>query len=236
MVDCPPVIEALFRERPTFHGHGGEVNWQVGDDLVRWIMAAVPSEARVLETGAGYSTIAFLAAGARVTSVAPDADELSRIAAWAGAHGLDTDGLEPIAERSDSALPTMASERAGGYDIALVDGDHCFPIPALDAYYGSIMLRRGGTLLIDDVEIRACQEVADFHAADPDRWRRYDDVGSVARFEKLGDFTVTDGVWRSQPWNRPTRESWIGRLAAAVGRTFADASESIRRRSAVESR
>jgi precorrin-6B methylase 2 len=110
----------------------------------------------VLETGAGLSTLLFLAAGAeRVVSIAPDPELGERITQQIAELGLDGDRLQFIPERSELALPRLE----GTYDVVLIDGGHGWPTVFVDFAYGNALLARGGLLLIDDTQLHSVGEL-----------------------------------------------------------------------------
>src|SRR5437016_729941 len=58
-------LEELCRDDFAFHGWSEsiEIDWHLNTDVVRFIHSIVDEGARTLETGCGYSTIAFALAG-----------------------------------------------------------------------------------------------------------------------------------------------------------------------------
>jgi len=53
---------------------------------------------------------------------------------------------------SQHFLPAEVMCAAGRYDTVLVDGLHTFEQTLIDLYYSDLLLRRGGFLLLDDVQ------------------------------------------------------------------------------------
>ena len=95
-----------------------------------------PGPARVLETGAGNSTVCFLLAGAgEVTSIAPDQELFDRIAAYCIQSGIDLGPLRRVVAFSETMLPAMAAEATRDkelIDFALLDGGHGWPTVFVD--------------------------------------------------------------------------------------------------------
>jgi len=60
-------------------------------------------------------------------------------------HSRVLDGL------SQHLLPALVTCEGGSYDLVLVDGLHTFEQSIIDMYYGDLLLRKGGFLLLDDV-------------------------------------------------------------------------------------
>lgn len=96
-------FEAYLLDIPQLHTWDDGVSWNAGGFGI-WHFRAIfdllqscPEPVRVLETGAGNSTICFLLAGAsRVTSIAPDEALFGRIRAYCASAGIDTAPLETI--------------------------------------------------------------------------------------------------------------------------------------------
>jgi hypothetical protein len=158
---------------------------------------------RVIETGAGASTLLFLVLGAELTSIAPDSALHQRIVDEAGRRQIDLHALRFVCEPSEWALPRLAS--AGRrVDIALIDGHHGWPNVFVDFCYVNAMLGKGGTLLLDDLQLYSVGQLARQLAEEPGfELRAVDD--KMATFVKLDDAPgLAD--WRMQPYiERQTR-------------------------------
>lgn len=144
----------------------------------------------ILETGAGNSTLTFLfAKPAKVVSIAPSADLFARIRAHSAKLGLDATPLKEIVDRSETALPQLAkAEHDAGrkYDVALLDGGHGWPTVFVDFCYANMLLRKGGIVWVDDVQLHAVKELARQLEKQPE-FRLVEDLGKVLAFEKLTD-------------------------------------------------
>lgn len=152
--------------------HFWDDTWQVGGfdgrsltalhDLARACGDGRP--ARVIETGAGASTLALLLSGAaEVISVAPDAELFQRIRAWCDAKGFAPAALQAVEDYSEFHLPARAARmmaEAATLDLALIDGGHGWPTVFVDFCYLNAMLRDGGYLLLDDVQLHSVKELA----------------------------------------------------------------------------
>jgi predicted O-methyltransferase YrrM len=170
----PEQVEALIANPPELHIWSGEprvggMGGEVGRRLVRNIRARPSADTfDVLETGAGLSTLLFLALGVTsITSVDPTEGLRDRIIAEAGNRGLDTSPLEYIAERSELVLPKLVeSERR--YDLCLIDGSHSWPTVFVDFCFANACLRKGGLLLLDDVQLHSVRQLFLLLAAQPE--------------------------------------------------------------------
>lgn len=174
------VVAELAADPPNFHrdGNGHDVSFHVGSDVLALLADVVTRGATTLETGAGASTVVFLAAGAVHTAISPAAHEPERIRAWCQSHSVDTSGYTHLLGSSTGILPTLES---APLDVVLVDGDHAFPTPSLDWYYATRHLRAGGVVILDDLQLWPCSIVADF-LGDEEGWERIARTGRHAVF------------------------------------------------------
>lgn len=198
------VLAALLEDRPDLHGAGAAANWQLGPGLLGWLVGEVPLGGRTLETGCGYSTIVLGLVSDHHVAVSPVPAEHDRIRRWCATHDVALDAVELVEAASEVHLPaaTAAGRLApGSLDMVLVDGDHAFPVPALDWYHTAPLLKVGGLMVLDDTQIRAVAEVAAFLRQDPARWRLRHRVDDAAVFEKRVPDVAAHGRWRDQPWN-----------------------------------
>jgi hypothetical protein len=126
---------------------------------------------RIIETGAGNSTITFLnLAPEQLVSVAPAEALRDRIVAYCDESGLDRTALDFRVARSELELPRMvlgtttsgwdAPSDRPRFDIALVDGGHGWPTAFVDLCYLNLMLRQGGLLVLDDVQLHSIAEIS----------------------------------------------------------------------------
>ena len=215
--DVAAVLDQLFADRPALHGHEAvePVNWQLGDRLLRWLLEELPAGASTLETGCGYSTIAFAASSGAHWVISPIAAEHERVKGWCEAHGIDTSHVRFVAEGSQRWLP--GAESAGliePLDAVLVDGDHAYPIPGIDWYYTAGALKVGGLMVIDDVSIRACGDLRRFLEHEAGRWEAVATIDDATVFRKLSADVVAYTPWTHQPWNR--QQMSAGRLITAA--------------------
>ncbi len=169
--------EAYLAEVPALHSWDGGKTWNTGGfaaPSLRAMIGAIEAEfgagARILETGAGNSTCAFLLAKpSLLVSIEPNAPLFARIHAACGQFGIDPAPLTALPELSELALPRIVAEpgAVGSFDVVLIDGNHGWPNVFVDLCYAQMLLRKGGLLLLDDVQIHAVKEAARFVARDP---------------------------------------------------------------------
>jgi hypothetical protein len=170
----PEQVEALLANPPVLHIWGGEprvggMGGEVGRRLLRNIRARPTADSfDVLETGAGLSTLLFLALGVTsITSVDPTEGLRDRIIAEAAGRGIDVGPLEYIGERSELVLPKLF-EGERRYDLCLIDGSHAWPTVFVDFCFANACLRQGGLLLLDDVQLHSVRQLFLLLAAQPE--------------------------------------------------------------------
>jgi len=202
------LFKDLRTHKPKFHGEHGEENWRIAWDTLRWLFDSVAADARTLETGCGYSTIAFAAAGAVHTVVSPDPGEQARVREWCAERDVSTESVEFIVEGSDAYLPRL---RTDPLDLVVVDGNHAFPWPFLDWFYSAPHLKVGGLVVVDDTHLKTGALLRDFLDAEAGRWNRVQSFKQTAVFEKLVANAV-EPDWQSQPWGAEVKKrGWFSR-------------------------
>jgi hypothetical protein len=200
---CVLSIEDFCADIPRLHFWNDA--WQVGGfgprPLRRMHDLAIEygrGAARILETGAGASTIAFLLSGAaEVTSIAPDADLFDRLEQFCTRQDVPLAALRKHVERSETCLPRLAAQQADRglqVDLALMDGGHGWPTVFVDFCFMNAMLRKDGLLLVDDVQLHAVKEFARFLRAETGyRYLFTLDGPKTMVFQKLTDRRFMDG-------------------------------------------
>jgi hypothetical protein len=163
-------IENVLNGRPKLHqwGDGG-----LEDVFLRRYvdhLAALREEIgalEIIETGAGLSTLLFLACEpARLVSIAPDAELQSRIFAAAEQFGVNATPLEFVCAGSQDALPGISSNQR--FNCALIDGNHSFPMVFVDFFYMNRALGAKSSLTIDDVHLGSGRELFEVVRAQPE--------------------------------------------------------------------
>jgi methyltransferase family protein len=199
--DSHAAARALLADPPRLHdwGRGWEVGGltpRIGKRLIGEIGRY--DSPRVIETGAGASTLLFCTLEPQaVTSIAPDAALRDRMLAAASERGISTERLDFICDRSELALPRLAG--AGDrFDVALIDGSHNWPAVFVDFCYLNLMLPVGGTMFVDDVQLYSVAQLYNLLR----KQEEYDYVGlddKMATFRKVVDHPWLP-EWRAQPY------------------------------------
>jgi predicted O-methyltransferase YrrM len=195
----PPAVESavaeLLSSPPSVH-LGGTESWALETQVLNWLSRTLQPEWRTIETGCGSSSIVFTIVGTEHTIVAPNESEHETVRNWCAARGFPTDRTTSIVEDSTIALPPLD----GSFDLGLVDGGHAFPLPFVDWLYIARLLKTGGLVVVDDINLPTCGILHDFLDADTDHWERVELFERTSVFRKLSDIVVSPHDWTGQPW------------------------------------
>jgi predicted O-methyltransferase YrrM len=132
---------------------------------------------RTLEVGLGYaiSTLficeALLENGGEIGHVAVDAYQFESLPGHRTLYGgvgvanLEKAGVRDLVElhveRSETALPRLLAE-GRSFDLAFIDGNHRFEGVLLDLVHCGKLLRPGGVIFADDLQLPAVRRAASF--------------------------------------------------------------------------
>lgn len=199
-------IEDYLEDLPGLHSWDGEVTWNSGGfDRVQLetfinLTAGIPN-CYVIETGAGNSTISFLLGSpSKLISICPELKLFQRIENFCEKNQINSSSLEKVVSFSEIELPKMLAElESPCFDIALIDGSHGWPYTFIDLYGMSAVLKLGGYLILDDLQLHSVKEMAKFISADDKNWKTHTELGKAVIFQKLTD-QVGFGDWTSQPY------------------------------------
>jgi len=157
----------------------GGLNQPIGERMISELERY--DSARIVETGAGATTLLFACMGpATLTSIAPSAELGERIVAEAKTRGISLESLRFLPERSETALPRIAAD-GDRFDVALIDGSHNWPSVFVDFCYVNMMMPAGGTLFVDDVQLYSVAQLCLL-------LRQQDEFEYVALDNKLATF------------------------------------------------
>lgn len=105
------------------------------------------------------------------------------------------DFFKLIETKSEFALPRLAEQEENQFDFIFVDGWHTFDHTLVDCFYANRLLRVGGYLVIDDVNMPSVRRVADFFKTYP----CYEELSSITvgrvsslkrTFSRIGMFPI----------------------------------------------
>lgn len=193
---------------PLLHSWDGGQTWNTGgfqrehlEKLHGFLKKNLPPAPRLLETGAGNSTISllFLSPGGLI-SIAPEPALFDRIRAYCEANGIPAEALEVHVNGSEWVLPKLAEEMKGSplLDFVLIDGCHNWPMAFVDFFYCNYMLKPGGYIMIDDVQLHSVKELARMLSEQPG-FELALDLGKSLVFRRTSE-ARTLGEWGYLPY------------------------------------
>jgi hypothetical protein len=212
---APAVLDRLLADPPLVHDMGGGEVASLGTERSCYELlagSARPGD-RTLETGLGVSTALFGALGTAHTCVTPSAAEVARLRAYCAERAIPLDGVTFAVGPSAQVLPRLGT---GPVDLVLIDGAHGFPLPVLDWFYAGGRLRRGGLLVVDDVDLPAVGLLVGFLDADP-RWEPVAGTAKWRAYERRSEGPLGE-EWVDQPFFVPPPPPLWRRAAATLAR------------------
>ncbi len=212
---------------PSLHG-AGDAYFGLAWSALEWLERTVQPGMTTLETGSGASSIVFAASGASHTVISPAPGEHDRIRAWCDEHGISTDDVTFVAASSDEALTDGWRPRP--LDLALLDGAHLFPFPALDWFFTARQLKVGGRIVLDDAYLPSVNMVVRFLRSSPS-WELEGAISyRTVCFRKLDDEVGYDSIGRR--FDRVPRFGYLSppaRIAAYARHLLIDRSPPVQR-------
>ena len=195
---------AVIDERPFLHvdrfgePKDGGLTRRLGDRFIHELSGL--DRPRIAETGTGCSTLVFLSLdpGAVITiSPAPELHDRTR--AEAISRGIDLSPARFVDDRSETALPLLALVEGVELDAAFIDGNHGWPAVFVDFCYLNRMLRPGGLMFIDDVQIYAVAQLVCLLREQQPHYEFVAIDGKMATFRKGLDLPYLPD-WRTEPF------------------------------------
>lgn len=208
------VVRRVLADPPLVHDIDGEASvWSTGADVYELMASRCPPGTRVLETGCGISTLVFVLCGARLTTVAYFPSEEERFRGHCASRDIALDNVEFHVGSSHDVLPGLPRDEL---DLVFVDGGHGYPTPIVDALYAGRRLRRGGLLVLDDVNLPAVEVAARVLDADPS-WQRVGGDRKWGGWTRVGDIEPFSTDHYQQAWLGSTLS---GSLSGALERSY----------------
>jgi hypothetical protein len=131
---------------------------------------------------------------------------------------LRTESAFFVEGETKDTLPGYQFE--GEMDLVLLDGPHAYPLPQIEFAYLFPWIRRGGWLVLDDIQIPSVYEL--FHFLEKESSVVLEEVAVRTAFFRR-ESAAEDGPdgWALQGMNRHTilRYSWRDRLRRLLGRS-----------------
>ncbi len=185
-------------------------DWPLAGSLRPAVLERIAADARQhpvrrsAETGTGKSTLLLSHLSDQHTVFAlDDTGAGDSLAAVRGASLLRAEAVTFVVGPSQRTLPAHRFEAA--LDLALIDGAHAFPFAQLDYYFLYPHLAPGALLVLDDVHIRAVNDLFRFLRTDA-MFDLLDVVHTTAFFRRTAApvFDPLDDGWWLQRYNEAT--------------------------------
>lgn len=171
--------------------------WNTEASCYRFLAREVKRGSRTLETGAGMSTVLFAAWECDHLAVVPFASEADAVERYCDEQNIARQSLAFDIRPSEVALPTLAGgERL---DLVFVDGCHGFPSPIIDWFYGAGLLRKGGVVVFDDVQLPQVNVLLETFVEPDPRWERVASTSKWRAFRRLSEGPLGE-EWFDQPF------------------------------------
>lgn len=207
-------FDDLGRKFPSFHRKADGTPWFLGISgaTLKEFASKLQPGMRTVETGAGYSSLAFILKNTYHTAICPDDYLEGNIRDWCLAMNVDASRFKYIMAKSQDCLPDITGE----IDFAFIDGDHAFPIPVIDFYYLSRLVKVGGYIAVDDINIWTGDILAKYLASSVE-WKmigEYDD--KTVLFQRV--LPHSDKSLLDQPFvllnSRKLPTAWLEKFSA----------------------
>jgi hypothetical protein len=216
------VLDRVIADPPIVHPDAPNGSaWRTSRRCYEFLASELVPGARTLETGAGLSTVLFVAWGCVHTAVVPAPEEADAIARYCAGHGIDAGGLTFDLRASERALPDRADD--GELDLVLIDGAHSFPLPMVDWFYGAGRLRAGGVVVFDDVPMPAVRSFLDSYLELDDRWERVAGTVKWRAYRRRSEGSLSEHESSQAFFRGPTptlRARATGRIGSVLPRSL----------------
>ena len=195
-------LETALAERPEFHddparGQGLTRFLSLSDRSLSYLISIVTEHSVTLETGNGFTTLLLAILAGKHFSVSPDEPVFARIHSFLRHHQwtVAPQSLVCLLGGSQVVLPR---ETLPLLDIVLIDGNHGFPLPFIDWFYTSRLLRTGGILMVDDCQLWTGRTLREFLLRERE-WRQvFDDEEKTCAFMKIAPTAVTKDWYQQE--------------------------------------
>jgi hypothetical protein len=226
----PEAFRRALEDPPQVHPDASSGVYSTSLECYELMSDRVGGSSVTLETGLGLSTVLFALLGCEHTSIFGDAAEGDALAEWAGQRGIDLAKVHLYSDGSEVVLPTL---NVPELDLFFIDGQHGYPVPQMDWLFGAGRLRRGGVVVVDDLQLWAPAQLADFLDADS-RWRQLERHFKWAAYERLSEGPLNSDFW-NQPFPPRKPPATVGdhvrNVARRLPRPVREAADKVRRRS-----
>jgi hypothetical protein len=166
------LVTTILKSPPQIHPASATNVWSTEASCYEFLARNVEPGSKTMETGAGVSTVLFAAWGCEHLTVVPKERERDGILSYCADSGIDTSLLRFDVRGSEFVLPELSPDVE--FDLVFIDGNHGFPIPIIDWFYGAGHLRDGGVVVFDDMQLPAVNFWIDWFLEKDARWERLD--------------------------------------------------------------
>ncbi|MFN7118499.1 MAG: class I SAM-dependent methyltransferase [Saprospiraceae bacterium] len=208
-------IERLLQDRPMLHAwdDGTPASFATSPKVLHFIHDHTKPGMTTLETGSGYSTIAFALAGSKHICITPFTEESGRIKQYCNKIGLQPN-ITFLAASSDQILPDQNVIPAQ-LDFVFIDGAHRFPFACIDFHYTESKLPVGGIMGVDDIDMPSVKVLYDFIRREKE-WELIEKIKGTAFFRRIKP-TEPLMDWQAQQMNEAYKQRKL--LISSIKRT-----------------
>jgi len=196
--------KSIVDDRPFLHRtrdgtpKDGGLNRKMGARFIAEISAL--DHCRIAETGSGVTTLLFASLDADpVISISPAPDLHERIREEGATRGIDLSSVRFVDDRSETALPLLALVEGIELDAGFIDGNHGWPAVFVDFCYLNRMLRQGGLMFIDDIQVYAVGQLVCLLREQTPHYELVSIDSKMATFRKGLDLPYLPD-WRMEPF------------------------------------
>ena len=176
----------------------------IAKPVLDYLASVVKPHHTTLETGGGYSTVVFGSKSKQHICVNPDITANGLIKDFLEQNKFSASSVTFVQESSDRGLAQL--ELNSTVDIALIDGNHSFPLPIIDWHFIDPLLSVGGKLIVDDTHINAVKVLTDFLDVEPS-YKLIERLDRTLVYEKV-TAQRTMG-WADQPISKLEYVGWV---------------------------
>lgn len=159
------VIDEIYRNRSVVDqlGQHHELHSEISPLEGAYLTGLVASDSSIKETleigfGFGLSALHICSGllgreGGKHMALDPLQESLFHGAGLLNLEKAGISDFEMVERHSEFALPDLAEERPGSFDLVFIDGMHTLDHVMMDLFYSSRLVRVGGYLVLDDCNL-----------------------------------------------------------------------------------
>ncbi|HXW33858.1 MAG TPA: class I SAM-dependent methyltransferase [Acidimicrobiales bacterium] len=190
-------IDLVLQSPPHIHPLAPGGVWRTQRDCYEFIGSNVSAGSATLETGAGISTLLFAAWRCEHLCVVPDQAQVDGLLDHGAELRIDMSTVHFDVGPSEAVLPALKPTVT--LDLVFIDGCHGFPMPVIDWFYAGRLLRKGGVVVFDDLQLPHVSHFLDWYLERDPRWDRMVRTPKWAAFRRLSEGPLAE-LHTSQPF------------------------------------